>query len=208
MLVIPIKFECLYWIGQLRMSSGSASQKKKKKGQKHVYKTNKQIIRSFFFCFCFFFSFNRHLLQYDPAPENSVLHSQLDHPLRRHFVSVRVSVLPSGRFGRKGGAVHQHPFVADHVLLAHFGDYPVHVTSRPPAGQIPPFHHVPRRPVRPHHHRHSQHALPQTIHAQDGAMGTAHFYPSAAKDPSHAGTQTSQRGSRGTNEGLFFFFYS
>ena len=150
--------------------------------------------------FMFLFPY-RYLLQHHAETQDALLHGQLDHSLRRHFLPLHPGLLPAGRFRRESGPLHQHPPVADHVLPPHLGDHPVHVAGRPAARQVPPIHHVPRRLVRPHHHRHPQHALPQTVHAQNGAVGPAHLHPPAAKDSAHAGAQASQRGSRGAHEG-------
>lgn len=121
--------------------------------------------------------------------------------MRGHFVLVRARLLPSGRFRREGGAVHQHSPVADHVLLADIRNYTVDIAGGAAAGQVPAVYDVPGRAVGAHHHRYTEHALPQAVHSQDGAVGKAHLHPPTAKDPADEGTQAGQRRGRGAHEG-------
>ena len=59
---------------------------------------------------------DRHNFQCDHAEEDSILHGQPDHPLRRHHFLDHSCLLLTFRFGRKGDVVHLHSGVVDCVL--------------------------------------------------------------------------------------------
>ena len=50
--------------------------------------------------------------------------------------------------------------LSDNVLPTHLRNYTVDIASGAITRQVPPFHHVPGRPVCAHNDRHLKHALP------------------------------------------------
>ena len=114
---------------------------------------------------------------------------------------VRLDLLLAGRLWRESGPLHHDAPVADHVLPPHVRDHSVDVAGHAAPWQVPPVHHVPRRPLRSHHHRHLERPLPQAVHTQNGAVGQAILHTETAQVAPHASSQSGPAAER-----LFFFF--
>ena len=127
----------------------------------------------------------RHLLQHHVEAQDALLHGQFDHPVRRHFLSLRARLLPAGRFRREDVPLCLHPPLPHCVLLAPGRDYPADVADRPSPGQIPPIHDDTGDAVRPGDDHSAQRQLPLAVDPPDGALGQTRLYRILAQTAVH-----------------------
>lgn len=100
--------------------------------------------------------------------------------MRGNFLSVSISVLPPSGLGRKDRIVYINPAVANDVFLAHIGNHPLDFASTAAPGQVPAVHDGIGGLVGSDHHHHPQRALPETQHAQDGALGALFLHQTSS----------------------------
>lgn len=106
--------------------------------------------------------------------------------MRGHLVLVGAGVLLARRLRREGCTLHQHPAVANNVLLADIGNHSVDIVGAAVAGQISPLHHDTGRIICRGNDRHPQHPLPKAIDTQNGTVGEAVLYKNTSAFAAHA----------------------
>lgn len=133
--------------------------------------------------------FFRYIFQHHPEAEDAVLHGQPDYPMRGHLLPVGLSFLLASWFRGEDRPLHQHPSVADHVLLADIGNYTFDFAGSAPPGKISPLHHVVGRPERRHYDYHIKHSLSKAEHPQNAALDTGLLHQEAAQAAADACAQ-------------------
>lgn len=128
---------------------------------------------------------SRHHLQPNDKKENALLHSEPDHPVRRHLVPVRARVLPAQRFWREDLALHLHLALAHCVLLATGRNHSAYVVDGTLTRQIPPVYYDVGDVVCSGDHRRAQRELSVSGHAQNGAVGAPSFFRTIADSALH-----------------------
>lgn len=126
-----------------------------------------------------------HHLQHNPAQEDALLYGQFNHPLRRHLLPLRSSLLPALRLRGEGLAVYIHPPLSHRLLPAPRGDHPAHLHNSASPREVPPLHHAAVHAVRGDHDRRAQRQLSVAGHPQAGAVGALLLHRRPAQVPLH-----------------------